>query len=52
MEEEIEKIEEKEVKVFKEMLEWCFCIFLALVIAMYKIWYVAQSEIRNSLNFA
>ena len=34
MEEEIERIEEKEVKVFKEILEWCFCIFLALIIAL------------------
>lgn len=45
MEEEIEKIEEKEVKVFKEILEWCFCIFLALVIALATRYYIVTSTV-------
>lgn len=45
MEEEIEKIEEKEVKVFKEILEWCFCIFLALIIALATRYYIITSTV-------
>ena len=45
MEEEIERIEEKEVKVFKEILEWCFCIFLALVIALATRYYIVTSTV-------
>ena len=29
-----EQVEEKKIKVFKEIVEWCFCIFLALIIAL------------------
>lgn len=45
MEEEIERIEEKEVKVFKEILEWCFCIFLALIIALATRYYIITSTV-------
>ena len=38
-----EQIEEKEVKIFKEILEWCFCIFLALIIALATRYYIFTS---------
>ena len=38
-----EQIEEKEVKIFKEILEWCFCIFLALIIALVTRYYIFTS---------
>ena len=37
------EIEEKEVKIFKEILEWCFCIFLALIIALATRYYIFTS---------
>lgn len=43
MEDEI--VEEKEVKVFKEIVEWCFCIFLALVIALATRYYIFTSTV-------
>lgn len=43
--EENEKIETKEVKVFKEILEWTFCIFLALGIALATRYYIIAPTI-------
>lgn len=38
-----EQVEEKKIKVFKEILEWCFCIFLALIIALVTRYYIFTS---------
>lgn len=38
--EENEEIETKETKVFKEVVEWCICIFLALGIALVTRYYI------------
>lgn len=40
-----EEFEEKEVKVFKEIVEWCFCIFLALIIALATRYYIFTSTV-------
>lgn len=37
--------EEKEIKIFKEILEWCFCIFLALIIALATRYYIVTSTV-------
>lgn len=39
------EFEEKEVKVFKEIVEWCFCIFLALIIALATRYYIFTSTV-------
>ena len=41
----MEENDEKETKVFKEILEWCFCIFLALIIALATRYYIVTSTI-------
>ena len=40
-----EQVEEKKIKVFKEILEWCFCIFLALIIALVTRYYIFTSTV-------
>lgn len=40
-----EQVEEKEIKVFKEIVEWCFCIFLALIIALATRYYIFTSTV-------
>lgn len=40
-----EKIEEKEVKIFKEILEWSFCILLALIIALLTRFYITTPTV-------
>lgn len=40
-----EEFEEKENKVFKEIVEWCFCIFLALIIALATRYYIFTSTV-------
>lgn len=36
-----EEFEEKENKIFKEIVEWCFCIFIALILALLTRYYIA-----------
>lgn len=43
MEDEI--VEEKEIKIFKEIVEWCFCIFLAIIIALATRYYIFTSTV-------
>ena len=40
-----EQVEEKKIKVFKEIVEWCFCIFLALIIALATRYYIITSTV-------
>ena len=40
-----EEIEGKEIKIFKEIVEWCFCIFLALIIALATRYYIFTSTV-------
>ena len=40
-----EKIEEKEVKIFKEILDWSFCILLALIIALLTRFYITTPTV-------
>lgn len=37
--------EEKEIKIFKEILEWSFCIFLALIIALATRFYIGAPTV-------
>lgn len=47
--EENEKIEEKGTNVLKEIIEWCFCIFLALGIALLTRYYIiAPTVVKQS----
>lgn len=43
MEDEI--VEEKEIKIFKKIVEWCFCIFLAIIIALATRYYIFTSTV-------
>ena len=43
MEDEI--VEEKEIKIFKKIVEWCFCIFLAIIIALARRYYIFTSTV-------
>lgn len=37
--------EEKEINVFKEIVEWCFCILLALIIALLTRYYIGTPTV-------
>lgn len=37
--------EEKEVKIFKEILEWSFCVLLALIIALLTRYYIVTPTV-------
>lgn len=41
---------EEENKVFREIVEWCFCIFFALIIALLTRFYIATSTRVNQLS--
>lgn len=43
MEDEI--VEEKEIKIFKEIVEWCFCVLLAIIIALATRYYIFTSTV-------
>lgn len=45
-----EQVEEKEIKVFKEIVEWCFCIFLALIIALATRYYIFTSTVVKQFS--
>lgn len=45
-----EQVEEKEVKIFKEIVEWCFCIFLALIIALATRYYIFTSTVVKQFS--
>jgi len=37
--------EEKENKIFKEILEWCICIFIAIIIALLTRYYIGTPTV-------
>lgn len=37
--------EEKEKKIFKEILEWCICIFIAIIIALLTRYYIGTPTV-------
>jgi len=41
---------EEENKVFKEIVEWCFCIFFALIIALATRFYIVTSTYVNQAS--
>lgn len=45
-----EQVEEKKIKVFKEIVEWCFCIFLALIIALATRYYIFTSTVVKQFS--
>ena len=45
-----EQVEEKEIKIFKEIVEWCFCIFLALIIALATRYYIFTSTVVKQFS--